>query len=234
MKGLPFLLAILMAAPAIGGEVLRQGKHWPIIERDMREIIAEEVSEVSKARIRQELTKSVDTYLDNQPDYRLPTARTSTVRWLDLTWTLPEDMAMPVKQANGEWQIQVVYPKGTKVNPIEVQRPTDALVFFNAKDKAQVEAVKSLVAKHPEKWALLSTGGNPGKVAATLDRPVFVASQSTLERFGIKVVPSVVFAGNGAHAKHYGVSTIATPFAPEDLERVKALAFPELKPSKSR
>lgn len=226
MKLPSLMFALLMASPAIGGEVARIGKLWPITERDMREVIAEEVSEVNQKRIRQEMAKSVDTFMENQPDYQMPPPKMSATRWLDLTWTLPQDMAMPVKQPDGQWEIQVVYPKGTKVNPIEVQRPTDALVFFNSKNKKQVEALKELVKAHPERWSLLSTGGNPGKAAAAIGRPVFTASRETLERFAIKAVPAVVFAGNGTHSKHYGVSTIADPYSPEDFARVEALAFP--------
>lgn len=226
MSKLLFGLLVFLSGSVLAGEVARQGKVWPITERDMREVIMEQVAQVDQKAVQAELKKSATAYLDNRPDFGLPAPQRSTTKWLDLTWTLPEDMSIPVKQPDGSLKTQVLYPKGTKVNPVVANRPYDALVFFNGNNKRQVAAIKDLVRDNPERWVLIETAGNPDKVSVGMGRPVFHAERQLLERFAITHVPAVVFAGNGEHRAHYGVSVVSEPFARSDFKRITELAFP--------
>lgn len=226
-------VAVSLTTSALAGEVARQGKLWPITERDMREVIAEQVAQVDKQKIQNELKQSVTPYLENQANFGMPPPNRSATTWLDLTWTLQEDLPILVKNKDGSVAKRVLYPKGTRVNPIESNRPTDALVFFNGTNKLQVEAVKELVKRTPEKWMLIETAGNPAKATATIGRPVFHAEKVLLQRFAITHVPAVVFAGNGERRLHYGVATVAPPYLKSDFARIKELAFPGSTSSRS-
>lgn len=226
MRFLLLTLLVALSGLSNAGEVARQGKMWPITERDMREVIMEQVAQVDTKAIQSELQGSVKTYLDTRPDFGLPPPVRSATKWLDLTWTLPDDIIIPVKQADGSLKTRVLYPKGTRVNPVVANRPHDALVFFNGKNKRQVAAVKELVKASPERWVLIQTAGNPEKTSEGLGLPVFHAERALLERFAITNVPAVVFAGNGSHREHYGVSVVAEPYSAADFKRVSELAFP--------
>lgn len=223
------LLSTLLVAASLSasaGEVARQGKMWPVTERDMREVIMEQVAQVDRKAIQKELKKSVNAFLDSRPDYGLPAPQRSATKWLDLTWTLPEDLVIPEKRPDGGLAMRVLYPKGTKVNPVVANRPRDALVFFNGNNKRQVAAVKAFVKNNPERYVLIETAGNPDKVSVSMDRPVFHAERQLLERFAITHVPAVVFAGNGSRNQYYGVSVVAEPYSQADFSKIAELAFP--------
>lgn len=228
MKMRTLLLGLLAVVSAQGwaGEVARQGKMWPITERDMREVIMEQVAQIDRKAVRGELKKSATAYLENRPDFGLPAPQRSATKWLDLTWTLPEDMSIPYKKPDGSLGTRVLYPKGTKVNPVVANRPMDALVFFNGRNKRQVAAIKQFIKANPERWVLIETAGNPDRNSVELDRPVFHAERQILERFAITHVPAIVFAGNGEHRAHYGVSVVAEPFLQTDFKNINELAFP--------
>lgn len=226
IRHLAFLLCVATVG-ASAGDLGTHGKLWPIGERDFRETFVEQASKVDWGQVNRDLVASVPRWLDSRPDFGLtPAAQSSTV-WLDLTATLEKDISVPeFDEASGEYRWKVLYPKGTKVNPLDYQRPHDALVFFNANDPGQVEMARKLVQHDPHRWMLIQTAGNPATTTKQLGRPVFHNKKVLSDRFGLRASPAIVFAGHGEKRRLYGVSYLARPFSDEDLDRIRALAFP--------
>lgn len=208
------------------------GKVWQVTERDFREEFVRAAGKVDWAKVAQGLEEDTHRWLANQPVYPFGPASQSRVTWLDLTYTLEADMQVPeFDELTGTYSWRVLYPRGTKVNPLDHLRPSDALVFFDSRDEGQVAFVKALVAKAPFRWMLIQTAGNPATSSEKIGRPVFHSQPALTDRFQIRQVPSIVFAGHGDRSRLYGVATVAHPYAPEEAALIERMAFPDAFPA---
>lgn len=232
MLRLRTLVCLVMAAvslPTAAGDLGVHGKVWPILEIDFRESLVRDAANVDWSAAQRELRDNVDTWLESRPAHDFPRASESKTVWLDLTYTLDKNMDIPVfDEKTGSYAWQTLYPKGTQVNPLDHQRPHDALVFFDARDPEQVRMAQRLSAAQPYRWMLIQTAGNPAHTSELFGRPVFHYQPALGERFQLSRVPAVVFAGNDAHSKHYGVAYLAAPYSDDDLSRLTELAFPSV------
>lgn len=222
-------LALLTTAPAVvsARDLGTHGRVWPVTERDFREEFVKAAEKVNWGEIQDGLRKDAETWLDRRPAYEMGKADTSATTWLDLTYILDRDIQIPEFDVQtGEYYWVMLYPKGTVVNPLDYQRPHDAMVFFDARDPQQLEMVQRLIAPDPYRWMLIQSAGNPEKTAQRVGRPVFHLDPLLTERFQVRKVPAIVFAGNGEHRRLYGKTYLAAPYTEDDLRAVRELAFP--------
>jgi conjugal transfer pilus assembly protein TraW len=103
------------------------------------------------------------------------------------------DPSIVVQEAILDSDGRVIVPPGTVVNPLDTVRLSQALLFFDARDREQVEQARRLVdARHGQVKVIL-TGGSYLDLMRRWQRPVFYDQQGALTtRLGIHHVPALV------------------------------------------
>jgi conjugal transfer pilus assembly protein TraW len=90
-------------------------------------------------------------------------------------------------------QGRLLFPAGTRKNPLEVVSLSKRLLFFDARDGRQVARARELIARYDGKVKPILTGGSYLDLMKAWRVPVYYDQQGTLtRRFGIKQVPALV------------------------------------------
>jgi len=110
------------------------------------------------------------------------TARSWTI---DPTFTLDRNIV--------DAQGRLMFPAGTRKNPLEVVSLSKRLLFFDARDGRQVARARELIARYDGKVKPILTGGSYLDLMKAWRVPVYYDQQGTLtRRFGIRQVPALV------------------------------------------
>ena len=217
-------VAIVAVAPASAVDLGVQGSVWPIIEIDIRELLMGSVARANWKEAQDKLETSAKGYFDRLPRHAMGTVARTETRWIDPSFELPQDIAGPVKNAKGDYEWRVLFAKGTRVNPLELQRPYNAMLFFDGASKAQVAFVKEAVARFPGRLVPVeATGVNPTEMAAQWSTPVFSASDSMIAKFNLNKTPSLLYPGENEHRFRLGYTTYGAPYQLSEL----AQSWPE-------
>jgi conjugal transfer pilus assembly protein TraW len=103
------------------------------------------------------------------------------------------DPSIVVQEAILDSDGRVIVPPGTVVNPLDTVRLSQALLFFDARDRAQVEQARKLVDARRGQVKVILTGGSYLDLMRRWQRPVFYDQQGVLTtRLGIRHVPALV------------------------------------------
>lgn len=88
---------------------------------------------------------------------------------------------------------RLLFPAGTRKNPLEVVSLTRQLLFFDGRDRRQVARVQSLIAARPGGVKPILTGGSYLELMKVWKVPVYFDQQGVLvRRLGIRQVPALV------------------------------------------
>lgn len=222
LRGALLALALLCASAAQARDLGVQAKTWDITEIDVRRLVVGSAANADWSRAHEELERSAARYLDSLPRRSLPVAGQTQTRWIDPSMTLASDVRVPVRdEASGRWSWRVLYRKGQTFNPLSTHRPLTAMLFFDARDEAQVRFVQTALQRNPYGLVPVDISGeNPTKLAARLERPVFYADAALLARFFVEQAPALLYPGQGEQALRLGLTAFASPFRIDELERV--------------
>lgn len=190
-----------------------QGNTWKITEIDIRQLVVESASRADWGKVKNELVKSAKSYGDRLPKRYLSTSPDTTVVWHDPSFTLTSDIKAPVKAADGTISWQVLKKKGTRVNPLDYQRPLQPLFYFDGGDPSQVALVQKLVRESIRFIPVEAGSGNPEALAKQYGVPVFYADSFMMSKFDVKYLPAALYPGEGAHREQLGVFYYAKPFS---------------------
>lgn len=87
----------------------------------------------------------------------------------------------------------VLFPAGTRKNPLEVVSLSKHLLFFDARDPGQVARARELIEHYQGKVKPILVGGSYLDLMKRWNKPVFYDQEGTLVRkFGIAAVPAIV------------------------------------------
>jgi conjugal transfer pilus assembly protein TraW len=213
------LAGALLAGVAFAHDYGVQGHVWAIIEVDMRELLMKSLAKQNWDKTNEDLKDNAIKFFDNLPKHSADPVTHTTTRWIDPSFTLDKDVYAPKKNAQGEWEWKLLFAKGTKANPLSVQRPYNVMLFFDVTSPAQVAFVSEAVRRHPGKFLPVElSGGNPTHLSDKIDTPVFSASDSMINRFHITESPTLLYPGTGEHALELGATTFAAPFSQDTLD----------------
>ena len=161
------------------------GRTYSIIEIDALEEIKQHASKIdwNKHFNKEKAETAVKNY---QPENMtaLPRATENRTFSVDMTYTLDFD----IPDGKGG----ILYPKGYTFNPLDYVQLPNILVIIDASDKKQVEWFESSQYINDYKTMCLITGGKFWALSQKLQKPVYYANKQIVERFKLKVVPSVV------------------------------------------
>lgn len=195
-----------------------QGIVWPIIEVDVRQLLLESASKADWAKVQTEIKTSASRYFDTLPKRQMPVVQKTQTAWIDPSIVLSSDIQAPVQQPDGKITWQILYPKGTKANPLAANRPVTAMLFFDGSQPEQVELVRSVLALEPNRIVPVEAGAGEIKVTnQTLKRPVFFANDAMIARFQVRYLPSLLYAGADDHSLFLGLTSFALPFKPTEV-----------------
>lgn len=196
------------------------GKTWPITEEDIRKVIAQELVQKDPTEFNQKLKDSAKNFVKNLPKRGFPRADTTATTYVDLSIELTSDIQGPVKLDDGTIAWRVLWPKGTKVNPLESVAMNSAILFFDGDDPQQLAFVQKANAKYSARISIVEAGsGNIDESTKKLGRPVFYANDLMLQKFKIEKLPTLVYPGEGDNKAFLGNTAYALPYTLEDLAK---------------
>lgn len=132
--------------------------------------------------------KTKDTVKNYQPKdltSPLPVAKTKKSFLVDVTGEFPHD----IPDGKGG----IVYPAGTRINPLDVITYPNTLVVIDPTDRRQLEWFKKSEFAKRTDVRLLISGKGYYETSKGLRRPVFYATSQITDKFKIKAVPSVIY-----------------------------------------
>jgi conjugal transfer pilus assembly protein TraW len=103
------------------------------------------------------------------------------------------DPSIVVQEAIRDAEGRVIVPPGTVINPLDTVSLSQALLFFDARDREQVAQASKLIDARQGKVKVILTGGSYLDLMRRWQRPLFYDQQGTLTaRLGIRQVPALV------------------------------------------
>jgi conjugal transfer pilus assembly protein TraW len=166
------------------------GPTYPVAEKNLLDVImarlhAKEASGELK-RHEQEARDRASYAVNNpRPVDGLRRARAARTFYFDPSFTLQSN----VVDSTGA----VLFPAGTRKNPLEVVSLSKHLLFFDARDPGQVARARELIEHYQGKVKPILVGGSYLDLMKRWNKPVFYDQDGTLVRkFGIAAVPAIV------------------------------------------
>jgi conjugal transfer pilus assembly protein TraW len=166
------------------------GPVYPIAEKNLLELIAERLRAKERSgelgRLQQEsVARATASVTSPPPVAGIRTAQVARTVYFDPSVVLEQN----VVDASGK----VLYPAGTRKNPLDVVSLSKSLLFFDARDPRQVLRARELIdrSKGPVKPILV--GGSYMDLMKRWKTPVYADQQGALVRkLGILAVPAFV------------------------------------------
>lgn len=168
----------------------RMARIYPIAERSLLEWIHASLQDKERsgelARLQREAQRRAIDAIENPqalPD--IATAEIDRTFYWDPTQVLEQN----VVDENG----QLLYPAGTRINPLEVITLSKHMLFLDARNDKQVARAKALREHYSERLKIILVGGSYRKLTRQWQIPVYYDQGGYLtRRFGIRHVPALV------------------------------------------
>lgn len=166
------------------------GPTYDIVERDLIEVMKdrfrrlEQTGEMRKLEDRYK-AKVVEAVERPRPIPGITPTQTARTYFVDPTWTLDRN----VLDEKG----QVLFPAGTRVNPLDYAPMTQTLLFFDQRERSQVAFAKRFLAEAKARVKPILVGGEPLKLMRQWKREVFYDQGGVLSRkFLLQQVPALI------------------------------------------
>ena len=166
------------------------GPTYPVAEKNLLDVImarlrAKEASGELKRHEQEARDRAAYAVINPRPVDGLRRAQAARTFYFDPTFTLQSN----VVDSTGA----VLFPAGTRKNPLEVVSLSKHLLFFDARDPGQVTRARELIEHYQGKVKPILVGGSYLDLMKRWNKPVFYDQEGTLVRkFGIAAVPAIV------------------------------------------
>jgi conjugal transfer pilus assembly protein TraW len=187
---LPALVAIGAAGDACAQALGKIGPTYPIGEEDLLAFIQERLAQ--KARSGELLS------LQHQAQERARTAINSPAPVDGLHRTAAPrtfyfDPSYVLERNAVDAQGRVLFPAGTVANPLDIVTMSKHLLFFDARDDAQVRRARDLIAAYGGRMEPILVGGSYLQLMRQWRIAVYYDQEGVLvRRLGITAVPAIV------------------------------------------
>ena len=182
------LVVLFVSCNAFASDLGVIGKTYPIIERDLIDVIHERIEEKTKSGELDELHQGMKDrskeYASRPPGVGLPRATEYRAIEVNPVYTLEEDIV----DAEGK----VLFKAGPKVNPLEIRPLTKTLCFIDGDDQEQVAWMQKYCAQEPRNKLILVNGDFELVSKKTGLRLYFDQRGYLVGRLGITALPAVV------------------------------------------
>lgn len=166
------------------------GPTYPVAEKNLLDVImarlrAKEASGELKRHEQEARDRAAYAVNNPRPVDGLRRAQAARTFYFDPSFTLQSN----VVDSTGA----VLFPAGTRKNPLEVVSLSKHLLFFDARDPGQVARARELIEHYQGKVKPILVGGSYLDLMKRWNKPVFYDQDGTLVRkFGIAAVPAIV------------------------------------------
>lgn len=166
------------------------GPTYPVAEKNLLDVImarlrAKEASGELKRHEQEARDRAAYAVNNPRPVDGLRRAQAARTFYFDPSFTLQSN----VVDSTGA----VLFPAGTRKNPLDVVSLSKHLLFFDARDPGQVARARELIEHYQGKVKPILVGGSYLDLMKRWNKPVFYDQDGTLVRkFGIAAVPAIV------------------------------------------
>ncbi len=184
------LTALMFPLSSLAEDLGVVGKTYEIAERDLIEVMKErfrrleQTGEMRKLEERYK-AKVVEAIERPRPIPSITATQTARTYFVDPTWTLDRNVV--------DEKGQVLFPAGTRVNPLDYAPLTQTLLFFDQRERSQVAFAKRFLSESKSRVKPILVGGEPLKLMRQWKREVFYDQGGVLSRkFLLKQVPALI------------------------------------------
>ncbi|MHB1333093.1 MAG: type-F conjugative transfer system protein TraW [Sulfuriferula sp.] len=187
-----FLFAVTLIIPGLvrASDIGTIGPVYPIQEPHLLDFIRQRLQEKERSGELKKLeeqarARGIDAVTHPQPVAGIKLAETARTFYFDPTFTLDRN----VLDDKGK----LLFPAGTRKNPLEIVALSKHLLFFDARDKRQVTRARELIAFYLGRVKPILVGGSYLDLMKAWRAPVYYDQQGVLtHRLGITQVPAIV------------------------------------------
>jgi conjugal transfer pilus assembly protein TraW len=185
-----FLLLSALGAGLHAEDLGTIGPTYEIAERDLIDVIKDKFRRMEKtgelAGMQEDYKRKVIGGIERpRPVPGIRATEIARTFFIDPTWTLDRNVV--------DEKGTVLYPAGTRINPLDYERMTQTLLFFDGRDKKQVAFARRFMAESKMRVKPILVGGEPMKLMREWKREVFFDQGGALSRrFSITQAPAVV------------------------------------------
>ena len=185
------VVAVMVATvPARAQDLGVIGPVYPIAEPSLLEVILGKLRAAGEDGTLARLQREALARIQHEVDDPVPVAGLGRTRH---PRRFHHDPSIVVQEAIRDADGRVIVPPGTVVNPLDTVPLSQALLFFDARDREQVAQARKFIDARQGKIKLILTGGSYLELMRRWQRPVFYDQQGTLTtRLGIRQVPALV------------------------------------------
>ena len=163
---------------------------YPIAEPSLLEVILAKLREADAngvlARLQRDAQANVKRAIE-QPAAVIEVTKTTKAR----SFYYDPSIVVPYAILDADGKLLVT--PGTTVNPLDTVSLSQALLFIDARDTAQVKRASGILDERGGKVKVILTGGSYLDLMRRWKRPVFFDQQGALtEKLGIRHVPALV------------------------------------------
>ncbi|WP_431257680.1 type-F conjugative transfer system protein TraW [Roseateles chitinivorans] len=183
-------VAPAMAAEAAAPDAGTLGPTYPITEAHLLQMIEQRLREAARtgelSRIEDEArSRGAHAVRHPTPVAEIVTTRVARSFLFDPTFVLGRNVLGP----RGE----LLFPAGTKKNPLDVTSLSRPLLFFDARDSRQVRQAHTVITQHQGRVKPILTAGSYLELMHVWRTPVYYDQGGMLtRRLGIRQVPAMV------------------------------------------
>jgi len=166
------------------------GPTYEILERDLIEVMKDRFRRMEKsgdlAKLQENYKKQVVEAVEKpKPVPGISATETARTFYVDPTWTLDRNVV--------DEKGNLLFPAGTKVNPLDYAPLTQSLLFFDQRERAQVSFAKRFIEQSKARVKPILVGGEPLKLMRQWKREVYYDQGGVLSRkFLLKQSPAIV------------------------------------------
>lgn len=184
------LLTLLAAPPVMSDDLGVIGKTYDITERDLIEVIQNKLKRMEKTG---ELVKFQNDYKSRvidgierpKPIPGIQATTTANIHYYDPSMVTDKD----ITDATGK----ILYPRGTRVNPLDYIGWNKYLLFVDGRDAKQLEFSKKITAASDRPVKLVLIAGEPLELMRKWKTTIYFDQGGKLtKRFAITQVPAIV------------------------------------------
>lgn len=189
LRILPLGLA-LAAASACATDLGVLGPTYGIAEPHLLDFIHQRLRDSERSGelqrlVREAQGRGIDAVKHPSPVPGLRATQTARSFYVDPSFTLDRHIV--------DAQGRLLFPAGTRTNPLDVVSLSRQLLFFDARDSRQLARARELMTRYEGKLKPILTGGSYLELMKAWQRPVYFDQQGTLiRRFGIRQLPALV------------------------------------------
>ncbi|MBI5899079.1 MAG: type-F conjugative transfer system protein TraW [Rhodocyclales bacterium] len=183
-------VAMLLSLAACAQDLVVIGPVYPIAEPSLLEVILAKLRDAEATGVLARLQRDAQARAKNQIEQPAAIVKlTKTTKTRSFFYDPSIVVPYAILDADGK----LLVPPGTTVNPLDTVSLSQALLFIDARDAAQVKRASGILDERGGKLKVILTGGSYLELMRRWKRPVFFDQQGMLtEKLGIRHVPALV------------------------------------------